>query len=77
MSATAQVKVTRHFNASTERVFDVPDGKGGRTWRYTRPPAPMRLTLVNGVPTFDRDRFDGTYPGMLISTTAPLAKVGA
>jgi N-acyl-D-amino-acid deacylase len=61
----------------TERVFDVPDGKGGRTWRYTRPPAPMRLTLVNGVPTFDRDRFDGTYPGMLISTTAPLAKVGA
>ncbi len=56
----------------TERVFDVPDGKGGRTWRYTRPPAPMRLTLVNGVPTFDRDRFDGTYPGMLISTVAPL-----
>jgi N-acyl-D-aspartate/D-glutamate deacylase len=53
----------------TERVFDVPDGKGARTWRYTRPPAPMRLTLVNGVPTFDRDRFDGTYPGKFISTT--------
>jgi N-acyl-D-amino-acid deacylase len=54
-----------------ERVFDVPDGKGGRTWRYTRPPAPMRLTLVNGVPTFDRGRFSGTYPGQVISTSVP------
>jgi hypothetical protein len=29
----------------------VPDRKGGRTGRDTRPPPPMRLTLVNGVPT--------------------------
>jgi hypothetical protein len=29
----------------------VPDRKGGRTGRDTRRPPPMRLTLVNGVPT--------------------------
>jgi hypothetical protein len=29
-----------------EKVWDVPDGQGGRTYRYTRAPAPMRLTLV-------------------------------
>jgi N-acyl-D-aspartate/D-glutamate deacylase len=53
----------------TERMFDVPDGKGGRTWRYTRAPAPMRLTLVNGVPTFDRGKFTGAFPGKVISPT--------
>jgi N-acyl-D-amino-acid deacylase len=51
-----------------EKVFDVPDGQGARTWRYTRSPAPMRLTLVNGVPTFDRNNFTGTYPGKVITT---------
>lgn len=49
----------------TIKVFDVPDGTGGRTWRYTRAPAPMRLTLCNGVPTFDRGFFTGTYPGRI------------
>ena len=47
------------------KVFDVPDGKGARTWRYTRPPAPVRLTLVNGEPTFDRGHFTGNYPGAI------------
>ena len=46
-----------------EKRFDVPDGKGGTTWRFTRPPAPMRLTLVNGVSTFDGRQFTGAMPG--------------
>jgi N-acyl-D-aspartate/D-glutamate deacylase len=54
-----------------ERVYDVPDGEGGRTWRYSRQPAPMLLTLVNGVPTFDKDRFTGLFPGRVLSP-APL-----
>jgi N-acyl-D-amino-acid deacylase len=49
-----------------EKVYDVPDGEGGRTWRYSRDPAPMRLTLVNGVPTFDKGRFTGAFPGKVI-----------
>jgi N-acyl-D-aspartate/D-glutamate deacylase len=57
-----------------ERVYDVPDGEGGRTWRYSRPPAPMKLTLVNGVPTFDQGRFSGLFPGRVLSPApAPLA----
>jgi N-acyl-D-amino-acid deacylase len=48
------------------KMFDVPDGEGGRTYRYSRPPAPMRLTLVNGVATFDRNSFTGYFPGRFI-----------
>ena len=55
-------EIERH---PTIRVFDVPDGSGGRTWRYTRAPAPMRLTLCNGVPTFDRGFFTGGYSGKI------------
>ncbi len=53
-----------------EKVYDVPDGAGGRTWRYSRAPAPMLLTLVNGVPTFDRGRFTGAFPGQVIGPIA-------
>ena len=49
-----------------KKVWDVWDGTGGRTYRYTRDPAPMRLTLVAGVPTFDRGEFTGRYPGEFI-----------
>ena len=49
-----------------KKVFDVWDGTGGRTYRYTRDPAPMRLTLVAGVPTFDHGEFTGRYPGEFI-----------
>ena len=49
-----------------ERIWDVLDGEGGRTYRYTRAPAPMRLTLVNGVPIFDNGAFTGRYPGGFI-----------
>lgn len=49
------------------KVFDVPDGKGGYTWRWTRDAAPMRLTLVNGVATFARGEATGALPGELVS----------
>lgn len=58
-----------------ERIWDVLDGEGGRTYRYTRAPAPMRMTLVNGVPIFDNGAFTGRYPGEFIGpeTGAQLA----
>ena len=49
-----------------KKTFDVWDGTGGRTYRYTRDPAPMRLTLVAGVPTFDNGEFTGRYPGQFV-----------
>lgn len=60
-----------------KKVWDVWDGSGGRTYRYSRDPAPMRLTLVNGEPTFDRGEFTGRYPGQFIGPvgeTQPLAE---
>lgn len=60
-----------------EKIWDVWDGKGGRTYRYTRAPAPMRITLVNGVPTFDNGAVTGRFPGAFLhpgSAPAPLAK---
>jgi N-acyl-D-aspartate/D-glutamate deacylase len=50
-----------------KRAFDVPDGKGGFTWRFSRDAAPMRLTLVNGVPTFENGAFTGELPGEFVS----------
>jgi len=50
-----------------EKVWDVPDGNGGLTYRYTRAPAPMRLTLVNGVATFDHGDVTGRFPGSFIA----------
>jgi N-acyl-D-aspartate/D-glutamate deacylase len=57
------------------KIWDVPDGFGGRTWRYTRAPAPMRITLVNGVPTFDHGEITGNFPGEFVGPTGaePLA----
>jgi hypothetical protein len=48
----------------------VPDGNGGVTWRFTRQPMPPRLTLVNGIPTFDHGRYTGNKPGMFLSPAA-------
>jgi N-acyl-D-aspartate/D-glutamate deacylase len=53
-----------------ERVYDVPDGRGGHTWRWTRPPAPVRLTLVNGVVTFDGSGATDARPGVMVSPRA-------
>lgn len=50
-----------------EKINDVPDGKGGTIWRWTRKPAPMRLTLCNGEPTFENGAFTGKLPGALLS----------
>jgi len=50
-----------------EKRFDVPDGSGGVSWRFTRAPAPMRHTIVNGVETFDGTKFTGAMPGEFLS----------
>lgn len=61
-----------------KKTWDVWDGTGGRTYRYTRDPAPMRLTLVNGEPTFDRGEFTGRYPGQFIGpVSAPAVALAA
>lgn len=61
-----------------EKAYDVPDGRGGMTWRFTRKPMPTRLTLVNGVPTFENGAPTGQMPGRFLSPianddTAPVA----
>jgi N-acyl-D-amino-acid deacylase len=53
-----------------EKVYDVPDGEGGTTWRFTRQAAPMRRTIVNGVTTFDGTAYTGATPGEYMSPTA-------
>jgi N-acyl-D-amino-acid deacylase len=59
-----------------EKVYDVTDGKGGITWRYTRQAAPMKLTMVNGVPTFRDGAYTGSKPGDFLEPApaeAPIA----
>lgn len=51
-----------------EKVYDVPTGDGAYIWRWTRPAAPVRLTLVNGEPTFAEGKPTGELPGKYIST---------
>ncbi len=50
-----------------EKAHDVPDGRGGTTWRFTRKPMPTRITLVNGVPTFENGAYTGATPGLFLS----------
>jgi N-acyl-D-aspartate/D-glutamate deacylase len=57
-----------------EKLWDVPDGEGGRTYRYIRAAAPMRLTLVNGVPTFDHGAFTGKFPGRFVGPEPEMAQ---
>ncbi len=49
------------------KTTDVPDGQGGYTWRWTRAAAPVRLTLVNGVATYDTNGATGERPGCMVS----------
>ena len=42
-------------------------------WRYTRPAAPMRLTMVNGTPIFRDGAYNGAKPGEYLEPAAPLA----
>ena len=60
-----------------EKLWDVPDGEGGRTYRYIRAAAPMRLTLVNGVPTFDNGAFTGKFPGEFVGPQPEMAQAMA
>lgn len=53
-----------------EKAWDMPDGHGGTTWRFTRKPMPPRLTLVNGVPTFENGAYTGNKPGRFLSPAA-------
>jgi N-acyl-D-amino-acid deacylase len=46
---------------SETRVSDVPGG----SWRFTRPPAGFRATVVNGVPTVDGNGATGARPGVV------------
>ena len=50
-----------------QRVYDADDGMGGATWRYSRPAAPMRVTIVGGEVTFDGERYTGAKPGTWLS----------
>ena len=50
-----------------KRVYDVPDGKGGFTWRWSRDAAPMRLTMVNGEVTFDGQQSTPARPGEMLA----------
>lgn len=52
------------------KVYDVPQGDGTFTWRYTRDAAPVRLTLVNGESTFEGGKFTGQLPGQFIGPVA-------
>lgn len=52
-----------------EKAHDVPDGRGGMTWRFTRKAMPTRITIVNGVPTFENGAFTGAMPGKFLSPT--------
>ena len=53
-----------------KKTYDVPDGKGAFTWRWTRDPAPVRLTLTNGVSTFENGKPTGALPGRMLRPTA-------
>ncbi len=52
------------------KISDVPDGHGGMTWRWTRDAAPMRLTLVDGIATFEDGQSTGACPGEMLSPSA-------
>ncbi|HQV56392.1 MAG TPA: amidohydrolase family protein, partial [Ilumatobacteraceae bacterium] len=46
-----------------ERAYDVPYG----TWRFTRPPAGFRATIVGGVPTWLNGASTGARPGHVVA----------
>lgn len=52
------------------KVHDVPDGAGGTTWRWTRDAAPVRLTLVDGIATFEQGRSTSARPGKPLAPRA-------
>jgi len=59
------------------KAHDVPDGEGRFTWRWTRAPAPMLLTLCNGVATFDRGTQTAARPGHYLRPAVPAIREAA
>ena len=59
------------------KAWDMPDGKGGTSWRFTREAMPARLTLVNGVPTFENGAYTGNKPGKFLSPANENAALAA
>lgn len=57
-----------------KKVYDVPMGDGSHTWRWTRDAAPMRLTMVNGVPTFQDGTATDARPGELLTPSVVVAE---
>jgi N-acyl-D-aspartate/D-glutamate deacylase len=53
-----------------KKAFDVPDENGGTTWRFTRDPAPVRVTMVNGEVTFAGGVATGAAPGQMLAPSA-------
>ncbi|MDG0978090.1 MAG: amidohydrolase family protein [Halieaceae bacterium] len=53
-----------------KKAFDVPDENGGTTWRFTRDPAPVRTTMVNGEVTFSGGTATGAAPGQMLAPSA-------
>jgi N-acyl-D-aspartate/D-glutamate deacylase len=53
--------------AEWERIYDVPGGEEGKIWRWTRPAAPTRITIVNGVATFENGEPTGERPGQFVA----------
>ncbi len=53
-----------------KKAFDVPDENGGTTWRFTRDPAPVRVTMVNGEVTFAGGAATGVAPGQMLAPSA-------
>jgi len=49
------------------KAYDVPDGKGGLQWRFTREPMPTRLTMVNGEATFENGKATPARPGQFVT----------
>ncbi|MEM8695993.1 MAG: D-aminoacylase [Pseudomonadota bacterium] len=50
-----------------EKAYDMDDGHGGKTWRFTRPAMPTRLTMVNGEATFENGEYTGAKPGEFLA----------
>ena len=47
------------------KVYDVPHG----TWRFTRPPAGFRATIVAGTPTWLDGASTGGRPGRVVGVS--------
>jgi N-acyl-D-aspartate/D-glutamate deacylase len=54
------------------KVWDLPGEGVAGGWRWTRDPAPVRLTLVNGVPIFEDGTPTDARPGVMLGLHGPV-----